>query len=854
MNNDILNITGRVKHKLELLQLRLGTSLNTISNVSNHSAEDLKNSGVPIRKNQWYEKECFLKTMQSIAPQKVMRNSDDLPSNIKPSFRYPSETHIARSLNRHTEITTDSLIVKECEHEVKKFEELEKKYRRLETMNTHLTQEVKCKNLEVKNLQICLTEEKKQFQSEQDMQNSIIDKLEKEIKQAKKIRDDYLKIIQSQKLDLTKLQEKFGKFQEEFTKKSVSLDIIQSKLKSKTTQIFVLKAQVSSMKTEFQALSKAIRGHFDLSQTFKDFNKMVTKTVNQALSKTTKVYEIKLIKKGLEISSLEELLMNASKEKKQLQDISNNCNFLEKKIKDMEDEQRNLKEKNDKEQEIVLEKLQEEIGKRNAKESCFEIEKEKYLRELKGLLELKEENEEDVKRLSDCVSDLTCKNLEITEKNIEIVKIGLILESKLKCMIEKLNEEVVEDIHNLDKVNKPVTLSLENLSEMINNSQELFKKNVFLLEKFEKLLSIKNSTIVKELNSLKLSNESSQKLIESFESNVKDKTIETSPKSPENKSTPLHLIIEYKSKNSSQIEAENSKLIKDLEIILNEEKILHENRINEIISEFNLIEEGLLREIYELNCEFAKASSETFNVVVHVENSSFCENCTREKRNVLKNFEMEKEEVGILEQMYADLQEKFKREKIDKGDCEDKIIELQRELLKYQEKIEKETYGDKIIELQREIFENREKTVNLIDGKIKIIQEKLNLPKSTTVLRGLSTIDQLDSMISELLSINSMLTISENAPNIKLIPSIPEQNTENYLILQKENLDFLEKIRLLEEENMQLCDEIRELQFQNKDEVFQNKSLISTEIFANQSQHSLFLSNLCNTCKVKFPS
>ena len=510
VDNDILKVTNRVKYKLELLQLRLGSSLHSISKTSQNS--ESKPIQIPSKSTSPLQtlsrlsqnpalvqalqdintKTKFQDHLSVVSPKsfkKLILNKPALKSSPLPRHS-ETEPSSANKFSKDYKSDRDS-VHQFAEIDSTRVIELERKCNYLERTNSDLNQDISFNKMELETAKIRHKEKTKCFKTERSIQNNIIERLEKEVAQSKKIRDDYFKTIQGLKSELSSLMQENKKYLAS-QGEGVSIERIRS-VQEKAKRHLRL---VSVIKKEFTTMKKSIRDQINPRKIYDGFCKDIIEKVHEISNQARegiKKLEMELDEKSNQINDLEQEINSIAQEKNQIQTSSLNDKhtifILNEKLKELQNSSMKVKTEYERKVEEMKNEHLKEIEINNKMITDYQNQVTKNQSDITKLYRVIEDDLTNVQKLSEDVSALTEEKKQLIQNLITLTEDKLALNNSVSQYNTKLSRKKAKiislssELHRRIEENETVRTGymhsqreLEEAKNLILQSQELFEK------------------------------------------------------------------------------------------------------------------------------------------------------------------------------------------------------------------------------------------------------------------------------------------------------------------------------------------------------------------------------------------
>ena len=853
MDNTLFQATDKMKLKLEKLQLRINSEHNESYLSSVGSFISIKTESPNINSpakghGEILQTEEFLKTLQALRSSDLGPKTRPISQGLRPQndiitpkieFKGLNSPELRVKLNQRyssiqktTNFETIELIESNGSEKAINRQSLDTRKRKnyLETLNNQLINEINCGNIEHEKILIRSNEKVKKLEAENTVKNNSIEKLQKEISLSQRMRDDYLKIIQTQKVEIGKLR-----------KIMASPSIKQEKIKKKITKHNI---KFQSLKDDLNFLKNSV-SEFLNANIFEKFYKKILSKVNriaQALKNSTKGLENELTLKEEKILSLEESLSNAYKERFQLQTSSLNFNYkiliLNEKLKESESAQTDLKLFY--EEQIQKEKLEYErnIEKINKTAAVYKAEMEKYQKEKSVLYEKIEENNQELHKLDEEIAVLNNENINLMQNSITIIEEKLKLENKINYManeyyriketkniIEANNMELIKEKEDYTLKYNELAKEMQEAKNIINQLEALVEKTQRNLINYENQASIKIIEAEKKLEDAHYNVKELKNQHDIFEDELKEKHEMIENLSIENKA-----IIE----NIEKLNKKKIKYLKQSEIHLSQKQVLEkvladkDKEIQKLKDDINTIYNTLTNENNQLQQENSEKNIEIENLL---KNKLILESEVEYLNNRLKEFQ---QELIKIEQNQLESKKFYEKQIMEQQFITIEYISLYDDNLKqaYEEEINSlqgiNERNSKIIkelenlirdsnkayeeELQsvRSINENNSRLVKELEKKIK--ESKKNNEEEVQSLQRIN--ESKSKLINELE--NALKESKQN--NEEEVKSLQSINDSNFKLIKELKTTIKESKNNSEEEN-KLFQTINERNFKRIEEL-----------------------------------
>lgn len=502
---------------------------------------------------------------------------------------------------------------------------IDKKCRYLESLNHQLMQELSHKKLEFDNFKVCSTEKFKYLEKECAIKNNLMETLEKENYQSKKIREEYLKIIQNQKFEIENLKNitRTSKIPEEETRNT-------ARTRSCIRKVNLNKKILNSVRTDLKSIKSIFLEFTTIKKSFESDYKSIVSEANkifQSLKKSSVASETKIKMKQIEINNLEDVLKSINKQKFALQNNSINDNYqiviLKEKIKEHEGNLQEAVKKH--QQEISSLKIEHEKHLRSKEEVIkdYQSQLETLNNEKKSILSLVDLKTSECSRLKEDLGSLNAENVELLRNNIAITEESLKQDSKASRLhYSNLNLKSKLKHVNLQNglINKKYRAMRSQFESASMLNQEIYQKVLELqsiIDAHQTTIPLINSRIMDLETKLKEQSKAFSQRTENFITE-KDAFIQTI--TSENQ--------EY-SKKISSLELEINSITKSFK----NEKIVLENLLQEKIREIQNFELKILE-----NEEQHAIEKEKLNQTL------------KENYNLQENIKKNEEEINLLKE------------------------------------------------------------------------------------------------------------------------------------------------------------------------------------------------------------
>ncbi|XP_060835752.1 CAP-Gly domain-containing linker protein 1-like isoform X2 [Rhopalosiphum padi] len=533
---------------------------------------------------------------------------------------------------------------------------------------------------------------------------------------------------------------------------------------------------------------------------------------NSILNK--KIVDLENIKQDLE----KQLEMGKSHE----QDLTQLNEIIQDKIKTIKDNDLNIEQLNNK---IVLckEEFNSELKeKENKINELIKVGEEKLINEKKQIEEqnkvLLDKKDKEISIIMEKLNILESSKTNFEQQLIETSKKQENIIAELKISIEEKTNLINDNNLNIEQLNNKIVLCKEEFNselkekenkinelikvgeeKLINEKKQIEEQNKVLLDKKDKEISI----IMEKLN-----------ILESSKTNFEQQLIETSKKQ-ENIIAELKISIEEKTNlindNNLNIEQLNNKIVLCKEEF-NSELKEKENKINELIKvgEEKLINEK--KQIEEQNKVLLDKKDEEISIIM-------------EKLNILEssktNFEQQlietsKKQENIIAELKISIEEKtnfINDNNLNIEQLNNKIVlckeEFNSELKEKENKINEliKVGEEKLINEKKQIEEQNKVLLDKKDEEISNLMEKLNILESSKTnfeQQLIETSKKQENIIAELKISTEEKTklINENNLNIEQLNSIIAQCKERFNSELKEKEDQIKELIKVGEEKL----------------------------------------------------
>ena len=531
MNKNTLN-TPKKNHKLDLLRLSIDSRENTSERCYSETNEILSPP------NPVYVSKAFRKINNSeylgspIGVDSYKPYQETYGISLKSSFRKSNSSNFTdsdtSSVDKRSNIDSGPTIKGKSvsfydtptifnEKEYKsRIQEMQEKYDNLDRINKEINQEITFKIIEVETTKADCKEIISKFKREVETRDDTIESLQTDLFKSQRHVEEHSNVIQTLKLKITKLIHESLNTSRKYTEsQNINKNIYQ--------KLQIQNELVLGFKEDLRLLRQTIAGELSQEGLYEYIYKYLESKLDKVKYESAldiRQLELKIDERNSKITDLEIELTALSQENSKIQQISFNDRYsilsLNENIKELHNSKCKLKSD--------FESKLEELKIAHAKEierniqiiHDYQTQSEKFLDNIKNHYQLNEQNQQQIKVLSEEISSLQREN----QRLVASIAIGneekTTLEQEINCLREKKSKHIFKrkaiecEIGKLAEENKNLIENNYNLQgekeEAMNlfiRSQQVLDNHDFNSMNYQEYTSSKITELVEEIKELK---------------------------------------------------------------------------------------------------------------------------------------------------------------------------------------------------------------------------------------------------------------------------------------------------------------------------------------------------------------